>query len=171
MTDHLLTRARRGSIADMQLCGPPRWLIKSEALAVERIRPGQHLGHTIELQIWHPTTTKTPKEETIPAIHELSTRFVFQMSSMQITICIRSWTTSQAPRRRWSKRRRNGGARGQRSTTRMSPPPRHPYLNRLVSKFIPKHRTDDLVRDGSEESLFSAVVVAAEVKTMNNLKT
>ena len=70
MMDHLLTRARRGSIADMQLCGPPRWLTKSEAIAVERIRPGQHPGHAIELQIWHPTATKTSRKETIPVIHE-----------------------------------------------------------------------------------------------------
>ena len=55
----------------MQLCGPPRWLAnKGEAIAVERIRPGQHPGHAIELQIRHPTTTKTSKEETIRAIHE-----------------------------------------------------------------------------------------------------
>ena len=70
MTNHLMTRARRGSIADMQLYGPPRWLTKSESLTVERIRPGQHPGHTIELQIWQPTTTRTPKEETISAIHQ-----------------------------------------------------------------------------------------------------
>ena len=56
-------------------------------------------------------------------------------------------------------------------TRRMPPPPYHPYLNRLVSKFIPNHRTDGLVREGFEESLFSAVIVAVEVKTMNSLKT
>jgi len=82
--------------------------------------------------------------------HDHNTRFVFQMSSMQTTICIRSWTTSQTPRRRWSTRRRKGGARAHRSTARMPPPPRHPCLNRLVFKFIPNHRTDGLVREGSE---------------------
>ncbi|XP_040258826.1 lichenase-2-like [Aegilops tauschii subsp. strangulata] len=50
-------------------------------------------------------------------------------------------------------------------------PLRHPCLNRLVSTFIPNHRTAGLIRDGSEESLFSAVIVAAKAKTMNNLKT
>ena len=75
MTDHLHTRARRGSIADMQLCGPPRWLAnKSEAIAVERIRPGQHHGHAIELQIWHPRPTKMLEKETIPVWHELRTQ-------------------------------------------------------------------------------------------------
>ena len=74
MTDHLLTRARRGSIADIQLCGPSRWLTKSEAIAVERIRLGQHPGHAIKLQIWHPHMTKTPEEKTIPAIHETRTQ-------------------------------------------------------------------------------------------------
>ena len=102
--------------------------------------------------------------------HEPSTRSVLQMSSMQTTICIRSLTTSQAPRRRWSKRHRNDGARGHRSTTRIPPPPRHPCLNRLISRSIPNHRTDGLVRKGSEEYLFSIVIVAAEAKAMNNLK-
>ena len=82
MTDHLLTRARRGSIADMQLCGPPSWLTKSEPLTVERIRPGQHPRHAIELQIWHPTTTKTPKEETIPVIHEPRTQHMLRLSDV-----------------------------------------------------------------------------------------
>ena len=102
--------------------------------------------------------------------HEPDTCSVFQMLSMQATICIRSWTTYQAPRRRWSKRRRNDGARGHMSTTRMPPPPRHPCLNRLVSKSIPNHRTNGLVKKGSEESLFSTVIVAAEIKMMNSLK-
>ena len=62
------------------------------------------------------------------------------------------------------------GARGHRSTTRMPPPPRHPCLNRLISRSIPNHRTDGLVKEGSEESLFSTVIVAAETKTMNSLK-
>ena len=157
----------------MQLCGPPRWLIKSEALTIERIRPRNT-----------PDTSSNSRSSTPPRLrrrrrkpylpstnHEASTRSVFQMSSMQTTICIRSWTTSQTPRRRWSKRRRNGGARGHRSTTRMPPPPHHPCLNRLVSKSIPDHRTDGLVREGSEDSLFIVAIVVIEAKTMNNLKT
>ena len=82
MTDHLLARARRSSITDMQLCVPLRWLTKNESLVVERIRPGQHTGHAIELQIWHPTTTKTPKEETIPAIQEPRTQHTFRLSDV-----------------------------------------------------------------------------------------
>ena len=82
MTDHLLTRSRRGSIADMQLCGPPRWLTKTEAIAVERIRPEQHPGHAIKLQIWHPCPTKTLEEETIPAFHELRTQHMFRLSDV-----------------------------------------------------------------------------------------
>src|SRR4051812_44952058 len=75
MMDHLHTRARRGSIADMQLCGPPRWLAnKGEAIAVERIRPGKHPRHAFELQIWHPRPIKTLEEETIPACHKPRTQ-------------------------------------------------------------------------------------------------
>ena len=82
MTNHHLIRARRGSIADMRLCGHSRWLTKSEALAVERIRPGQHPGHTIELQIWQPTMTKTPKDETISAIHEPRAQHMLRLSDV-----------------------------------------------------------------------------------------
>jgi hypothetical protein len=56
------------------------------------------------------------------------------------------------------------------ATTGMPPPSRHPSLNMLVSKSIINHRTDGLVREGSEESLSSAVIVAAEAKTMNRLE-
>ena len=52
----------------------------------------------------------------------------------------------------------------------MTPPPHHPYLNKLVFKYIPNHRTDRHVGEGSEESLFSAAIAAAEAKRMNNLK-
>ena len=172
--DHLLTRARCGSIADMQLCGPSRWLTKSEALAVERIRPRQHPRHMTSNSRsgTPPRLRRRGRKPYLPSTnHEPSTCFVFQMSSMHTTICIRSWTTSQAPRRRWRKRRRNDGARGHRSTTRMPPPPRHPCLNRLVSKSIPNHRTDGLVREGSEKSLLNVVIVVIEDKTMNNLET
>lgn len=50
-----LDRARQGSIADMQLCEPLRWLVKGETVTIERIRQEQQSGHTIELQIMHPT--------------------------------------------------------------------------------------------------------------------
>ena len=74
MMGHLLTQARRSSIANTQLCGPSRWLATCEAIAVEQIKPGQHTGHVIELQIWHPCTTKTLEEETIPVCHESQTQ-------------------------------------------------------------------------------------------------
>ena len=108
----------------------------------------------------------------LPSInHEPSTRSVFQMSSMQTTICIRSRITSQALRRRWSRRRRNGGARGHKSTTRMPSPPRYPRLNRLVPKSITEQRDDRLAGEEPGASLFSIAVAAVEAKTSDDLKT
>ncbi|EMS53896.1 hypothetical protein TRIUR3_15619 [Triticum urartu] len=53
MTGHLLTRVRRGSIADMQLYGPPRWLTKNEAIAVERIQETAAKPCKINTEIYH----------------------------------------------------------------------------------------------------------------------
>lgn len=169
MTNHLHTRARSGSIADMHLCGPPRWLAnKDEAIAVEWIRSGQHPGHIIELQIWYPAQLRHRRRKPyLPATnHEAITRStIFQMPLMQTTICICSWTTSQAPRRCWTKHRRNDGARGHRSTTRMLPPLHHACLNTLVSKSTPK--ADHLIGKGSKDLLVGAAIATAEDKTMN----
>ena len=173
MTNHLLTQARRGSIADMQLCDLQGGSPKVKPLPLNESDRGNTPDTPSNSRSGSPPRLKHRRRKPyLPSTnHEPSTCSVFQMSSMQTTICIRSWTTSQAPRRRWSKHRRNGGARGHRSTTRMSSPLRHPYLNRLVFKSISNHRTDAPFREGSEESLFSAVIVATEAKTMNNLKT
>ena len=92
------------------------------------------------------------------------------MSSMQTTICIRSWTILQAPGRCWSRRRRSGEVRGHMSTTRMPPLPHNPYLKILNSKSIPNDRINRLIGVGSEEILFS-VATAAETKTINSLLT
>ena len=92
------------------------------------------------------------------------------MSSMQTTICIRSWTILQAPGRCWSRRRRSGEVRGHMSTTRMPPLPHNPYLKILNSKSIPNDRINRLIGVGSEEILFNAAITAAEAKTMNSLK-
>ena len=40
--DHLHTRARRGSIADMQFCGPPIWFVKDETITIQYWRVSFH---------------------------------------------------------------------------------------------------------------------------------
>jgi hypothetical protein len=65
MTGQLFTRAPRGSIAEMDLCGPPRWLIKSETIVVQQISPEQHYTSGTP-----PRLRRQSKEETIPAIQQ-----------------------------------------------------------------------------------------------------
>ena len=146
MTDHLHTRARSGSIADMQLCGPSRWLTnKGEVIAVKRIRPGQHPGHAIELQIWHPRPTKTLEEETIPTSHEPQPQHMIRHlldatnANHNLHSLLDYLPSFTSALEQMSSHRRS--PRTHKSTTRMLSSPRYPSLNRLVYKFIHNHRT------------------------------
>ena len=39
-------------------------------------------GHPIELKVWHPTTTKTSKEETTLSIHQPRTQHMFRLPNV-----------------------------------------------------------------------------------------
>lgn len=76
MTDHLLTPARRGSIVDMQLYGPQGGSSKMKPLPLNET---DRNNTTDTPSNFRSGTPLTPKDETIPAIHQPRTKHTFRL--------------------------------------------------------------------------------------------